>query len=191
VGIDPASYEPAYVQLAGILRARIDSGDLPPGAPVPSEAALTRQFGLARETARRAVSLLRTEGLIVTIRAVGSFVRLPEKTEPVTAGPGTTISSRMPTKGERRALGIPEGVPVLVITRPSGTQELAPADRVAVVVVPEAAGTHTGGIHTGGIHTGGIHTGGIHTGGIHTGGTGTGGTAPASAALPVLPASDS
>jgi hypothetical protein len=46
----------------------------------------------------------------------------------------------MPTKAERRALGIPEGVPILVITRPGGEQELAPADRVAVVVVPEPAG---------------------------------------------------
>lgn len=139
VGIDPGSYEPAYVQLAGIIRARIDSGDLPPGAPVPSEASLTREFGIARETARRAVSLLRAEGLIVTIRAVGSFVRLPEERQPVTASPGTTIGSRMPTKGERRALDIPEGVPVLVITRPDGRQELAPADRTAVVVVSEHA----------------------------------------------------
>jgi GntR family transcriptional regulator len=140
VGIDPASYEPAYVQLAGLLRARIDSGELAPGAPVPSEAALTRQFGIARETARRAVSLLRAEGVIMTIRAVGSFVRLPEQSQPVTAGPGTTIGARMPSKGERRTLGIPEGVPVLLISRPGGEQELAPADRVTVVVVPETAG---------------------------------------------------
>jgi GntR family transcriptional regulator len=140
VGRDPSSYEPVYVQLASIIRARIEDGELPPGAPVPSEASLTRQYGIARETARRAVSMLRTEGLIVTERAVGSFVRLPEKRQPVTASPGTQIGARMPTKGERRALGIPEGVPVLVITRPDGKQELAPADRTAVVVVSDSAG---------------------------------------------------
>jgi DNA-binding GntR family transcriptional regulator len=137
VTIDTNSYEPAYIQLAGILRAWIDSGDLPPGAAVPSEASLTQQFGIARETARRAVALLRAEGLIVTMRAVGSFVRLPGQCEPVTAGAGTTIQSRMPTTGERRSLKIPEGVPVLVITRPNGQQELAPADRVTIVVVSE------------------------------------------------------
>ncbi|HEY5989877.1 MAG TPA: GntR family transcriptional regulator [Streptosporangiaceae bacterium] len=137
--IDTNSYEPAYIQLAGIIRAWIDKGDLPPGAAVPSEASLSQRFGIARETARRAVALLRAEGLIVTTRAVGSFVRLPGQREPVTAGAGTTIQARMPTTGERRSLGIPEGVPVLVIMRPNGEQELAPADRVTIVVAPEPA----------------------------------------------------
>src|SRR5262249_36906495 len=137
VTIDTNSYEPAYIQLAGIIRAWIDSGELPPGAAVPSEAALTQRFGIARETARRAVALLRAEGLIVTTRAVGSFVRLPARSEPVTAGAGTTIQSRMPTADERRSLRIGEGIPVLVITRPNGQQEVAPADRTVVVVVSE------------------------------------------------------
>ena len=108
---------------------------------MPSEASLTQRFGIARETARRAVALLRAEGLIVTTRAVGSFVRLPAQCEPVTAGAGTTIRSRMPTADERRSLHIAEGIPVLVITHPDGRQELAPADRTAVVVVSEPAGS--------------------------------------------------
>ena len=137
VTIDANSYEPAYIQLAGIIRAWIDSGELPPGAAVPSEASLTQRFGVARETARRAVALLRTEGLIVTTRAIGSFVRIPGQYEPLLAGAGTTIRSRMPTTGERRSLGILEGVPVLVITHPGGQQEVAPADRTTIVVVPE------------------------------------------------------
>jgi DNA-binding GntR family transcriptional regulator len=140
VTIDTNSYEPAYIQLAGIIRAWIERGDLRPGEAVPSEASLTQRFGIARETARRAVALLRTEGLIVTTRAVGSFVRLPGQCETVAAGAGTTIRSRMPTTSERRSLGIPEGVPVLVITHPDGQQELAPADRTAIVVVPEPSG---------------------------------------------------
>lgn len=145
VTIDTNSYEPAYIQLAGIIRAWIENGDLPPGSAVPSEASLTQRFGIARETARRAIALLRTEGIIVTTRAVGSFVRLPGQHEPVTVGPGTTVQSRMPTTDERRSLGIPEGVPVLAITRPGGEQELAPADRVAIVVVSEASAPATSG----------------------------------------------
>ena len=137
--IDANSYEPAYIQLAGIIRAWIERGDLAPGAPVPSEASLTQRFGIARETARRAVAVLRAEGLVVTTRAVGSFVRLPGQCEPVTAQAGTMIRSRMPTPEERRSLGIPEGVPVLVITRPGGTEELAPSDRAVIVVVPESS----------------------------------------------------
>lgn len=106
---------------------------------MPSETSLTHRFGIARETARRAVSLLRAEGLIVTTRAVGSFVKLPEECEPVMARAGTTIRSRMPTTEERRSLGLSEGVPVLVIIRPDGSQELAPADRVAIVVASESS----------------------------------------------------
>ena len=137
--IDTNSYEPAYIQLAGIIRAWIGSGELPPGAAVPSEASLTQRFGVARETARRAVALLRAEGLIVTTRAIGSFVRTPGQYEPLLAGAGTTIRSRMPTTDERRSLGILEGVPVLVITRPGGQEEVASADRTTIVVASEPA----------------------------------------------------
>jgi DNA-binding GntR family transcriptional regulator len=139
VTIDIDSYEPAYIQLASIIRAWIANGDLQPGEAVPSEASLTQRFGVARETARRAVALLRAEGLIVTTRAVGSFVRIAQQREPVTARAGTTIRSRMPTPGERRSLGIPEGVPVLAIGRPDGQEELRPADRTVIVVVSESS----------------------------------------------------
>ncbi|WP_260614939.1 GntR family transcriptional regulator [Microbispora sp. KK1-11] len=61
-----------YLQVTEILRRRI--GDLSPGSPVPSEAAIQHEFGVARTTARRALRLLRDEGLVYTVHGQGTFV---------------------------------------------------------------------------------------------------------------------
>jgi GntR family transcriptional regulator len=60
---------------ATILRGRIESGDLAPNRPIPSETAMQQEHGVARGTARRAVALLREEGLMVTVKGRGTFVR--------------------------------------------------------------------------------------------------------------------
>ena len=84
--IDVNSFEPAHRQLARIIRTEINRGGLPPGALLPTQASLSRRFGVTRETARRAISLLSAEGLIVTIRAIGSFVQLPRAGKDLPAG---------------------------------------------------------------------------------------------------------
>lgn len=66
---------PLYVQLAGILRRMIESGELPVRAPLPSESYLQQQHGVSRGTVRAAVGILRDEGLVVTIGGRGTFVR--------------------------------------------------------------------------------------------------------------------
>ena len=72
--IEPDSATPVYVQVAEILRARIESGKLQPDRPVPSESQLQQEFGIARGTARKGIALLREQGMIVTVRGRGSFV---------------------------------------------------------------------------------------------------------------------
>jgi len=72
--IDPDSATPVYVQVAEILRSRIESGELLPDRPVPSESQLQQELGVARGTARKAIALLREEGLVVTVRGRGSYV---------------------------------------------------------------------------------------------------------------------
>ncbi|MFG3439740.1 GntR family transcriptional regulator [Nonomuraea sp. NPDC047897] len=62
-----------YLQISLIVRERIADG-LPPGTPVPSEAELQREFGVARTTARRAIRTLRDDGLIHTVPGRGAFV---------------------------------------------------------------------------------------------------------------------
>jgi GntR family transcriptional regulator len=72
--VDPQSATPVYVQVADILRARIESGKLLPDRPVPSESQLQQEFGVARGTARKAIALLREQGFVVTVKGRGSYV---------------------------------------------------------------------------------------------------------------------
>ena len=66
---------PAYRQLASILREQIESGELAADQPVPSETTLVQRYGIARGTVRRAIEVLRDEGLVVTVQGRGSYVR--------------------------------------------------------------------------------------------------------------------
>ncbi len=66
---------PKHVQIAAELRQRIRSGKLVPRFPLPSEPTLMQEFGVARDTARKAIGLLRDEGYVNTVKGMGSFVR--------------------------------------------------------------------------------------------------------------------
>ncbi|GAB2791665.1 hypothetical protein GCM10027073_24920 [Streptomyces chlorus] len=72
--LDPMSARPLYVQLADVIAKRIESGELAPDRPIPSENHLADEYGVARLTARRTAQELRERGLIVTVRGKGSFV---------------------------------------------------------------------------------------------------------------------
>ncbi|MGW1839837.1 GntR family transcriptional regulator [Streptomyces sp. NPDC002067] len=63
-----------YMRVRDALAADIKSGTLAPGDRLPSESELCERFGVARETARRAVRELRGRGLVVTEWGRGSFV---------------------------------------------------------------------------------------------------------------------
>ena len=72
--VDPQRATPVYAQVADILRGRIESGQLLPDRPVPSESQLQQEFGIARGTARKAIALLREQGFVVTVKGRGSNV---------------------------------------------------------------------------------------------------------------------
>ena len=63
-----------YVQVADYIASRIASGALAPGAKLPAERDMASAYGVAYDTIRRATSLLRDRGLIVTIVGRGTFV---------------------------------------------------------------------------------------------------------------------
>lgn len=64
-----------YEAIADELRARIASGDLPPGGTVPSENEIRAKYDVGRETAAKVLRVLREEGLISTSRGAPSKVR--------------------------------------------------------------------------------------------------------------------
>ena len=61
------------MQLAGLLRERIKAGET--GPRVPSIMELADETGLSAATVKRALRLLRDEGLIYTVPGRGTFVR--------------------------------------------------------------------------------------------------------------------
>lgn len=66
---------PGYEAIADELRRRIESGELAPGAKVPSENELIESFGSGRETVSKALRLLRDEGLTVARQGAPTRVR--------------------------------------------------------------------------------------------------------------------
>jgi DNA-binding GntR family transcriptional regulator len=73
VTVDHGSPEPAYQQLAAILRSRIGSGAWRNG-PLPSVKQLQQEYGVGRDTVLRAIDILRSEGLVFTVPRRGTYV---------------------------------------------------------------------------------------------------------------------
>src|ERR671916_1314979 len=69
---------PAYRRVGGLLATRIRSGELAPGARVPSERELAIEQGISRMTARAAVDLLARCGLVERRERSGVFVARPK-----------------------------------------------------------------------------------------------------------------
>ncbi len=127
-----------YAQLASWLRGQIVSGRIPLGAKLPGEEALKRSFGVDRSVVRRAVQLLREEGVIVTRHGVGSFVATVPELSVAIVRPGDRVSARMPDDAERAHLGqLSPGIPVLVIARAYGGDPEVYSAAVTVVHVQE------------------------------------------------------
>ncbi len=66
-----------HAAIAAALREQIESGALPAGAPLPSEAQLTAEFGVSRGTVRQALAKLRADGMIVGGRGRSPVVARP------------------------------------------------------------------------------------------------------------------
>jgi len=72
--VDKSSPVPLYTQLKTLIIAQIESGQLLPGAILPSEFELMEVLGVSRPTVRQALSELAAEGYIDKQRGRGSFV---------------------------------------------------------------------------------------------------------------------
>lgn len=68
------------------LRSMIETGELRPGAKLPSEVELIGQFGVSKMTIHRALRELAAEGVIRRVERVGSFVTDPSVPKTRTVG---------------------------------------------------------------------------------------------------------
>ncbi|MGF1444617.1 MAG: phosphonate metabolism transcriptional regulator PhnF [Pikeienuella sp.] len=133
---------PLWQQILQTLSNEIDDGLYPPGAKLPTEAELSKRFGVNRHTVRRALEGLRTDGRIHVRRGSGAFVTQGRLDYQI--GPRTRLSQNLADRGrsasriwlrieevtaqrvEAKALEIEEGAPLLV------TEVIGTADEVPI-----------------------------------------------------------
>jgi DNA-binding transcriptional regulator YhcF (GntR family) len=73
--LDPDDPRPPSQRIASLLRAAIRTGKFYPGQRLPSQNDLADRYGVARETIKAALRVLRDERLVVTRQGSGAFVR--------------------------------------------------------------------------------------------------------------------
>lgn len=117
-----------YRELAAILREQITSGRLGPGARVPSENDLVQTYGCAHGTARRAIAVLREEGLVVVRHGYATRVAMPVERTEVLLELGSTLVVRRATPAERADLALPLGAYVVVVSTIDNATIVYPAD---------------------------------------------------------------
>ena len=67
-------HSPLYLQLREVIRRKIESGEYPPGTPIPSEYSLAKTYGIHRLSVRAAISALIYEGLLKSVQGKGVYV---------------------------------------------------------------------------------------------------------------------
>jgi DNA-binding GntR family transcriptional regulator len=65
---------PHWPQLADEIRRRIQDGTYPAGGRLPGTVALAAEFDVSQSTASRALSHLRSEGLVYVVSGQGYYV---------------------------------------------------------------------------------------------------------------------
>lgn len=73
-------FGPLYQRVADDIRARIVSGEYPVGSPIPSTPKLGEQHGVSKTVVRKAVEMLRDEGLLAGQPGKAVYVKaLPDE----------------------------------------------------------------------------------------------------------------
>lgn len=92
VEIDQA--KPLYRQVADDIRGRIECGELSAGKSIESEAELCKIYQVSRATVRNAIASLVKEGLLVTYKGRGTFVKASKITSNLNTFKGFTYFCR-------------------------------------------------------------------------------------------------
>jgi DNA-binding transcriptional regulator YhcF (GntR family) len=78
---------PLFKQVRDAMAARIATGEWKPNSMIPNELGLTVMFGVSNGTIRKALEVMRGEGLIVRIQGRGTFICGHESWEDIMRGP--------------------------------------------------------------------------------------------------------
>src|SRR5690606_2985633 len=133
------SVPPKYAQLVQTLQRRIESGDYPPGALLPSENQLIQEFGVSRPTVVAALRVLREQGWIESQQGKGRFVRgRPALASIGQRRPGQAYLTRPETDStgeiiEVGAVAAPNRVAVLLDAQPKSKNKVFVRRRLIVL----------------------------------------------------------
>lgn len=125
--IDPSSERAIYRQLADILRQKIASGEWEAGRNLPAEADLGHEYGVSQASVRRALVVLRNEGLVVRQRGRVAAVAEPQEPKIVRfkRGDKARICFRNATVDEQRQHEVDEDTLMMVIEE-NGKERVRP-----------------------------------------------------------------
>lgn len=131
--LDEESMAPLYMQMVADMRRRFAAGEFPAGTPLPSSPVLEHDYGLSRDTVRRAMYELRDLGYVVAVRGTNWRASDPlpgeHQREVVQLPPGARVWTEPATDEERRRYGLPRGAVMQVVHHKAVTRRW-PADRV-------------------------------------------------------------
>jgi GntR family transcriptional regulator len=152
---------PKYVVMVNAIQERIGNNTYPPGAMLPSETELMREFGASRPIVVRALDLLRQDGWIESRQGKGRFVLGPaarssrrgrehsyELLDSAETA-GTKLLEAGPVKASARiaaALDLPVGAPLVARRRLVVADGIGPVE-LGTAYLPHdlADGTDVGG----------------------------------------------
>ncbi|WP_405013930.1 GntR family transcriptional regulator [Kitasatospora sp. NBC_01539] len=100
------SAPPPYLRVAEQLRQRIQSGELAPGALLPSLAEIREETGYSGTVGQRAYAVLVDEGLVVARPGRGHYVRSQEERPLLVRRPRVAPGGGSPTEAVLAAQGI-------------------------------------------------------------------------------------
>jgi DNA-binding GntR family transcriptional regulator len=86
--IDPLGPDFTYIQVANDIATRIEAGEIT--SKLPAERDLAQEYGVAYQTVRHSMAVLRERGLIITRQGRGTFVDPAARREP---GPDSTAGA--------------------------------------------------------------------------------------------------
>jgi len=95
---------PSFQQIKNHVLQRIHAGEWKDGDQIPTEAALGRQFGVARMTVNRALRELASEQIVTRIQGLGTFVALQKYQSTLVAI--RSIADEVRARGDRHACAV-------------------------------------------------------------------------------------
>jgi DNA-binding transcriptional MocR family regulator len=121
--------------VARILRDQILDGTYPPGASLPSEAKLCKDFRCSRDTVRDAMETLAVEGHVLRRRGHLTIVRPTPTRIPLELPPAARVTARPMSLDESDELGCGQGIALFEV-RTGGECTLYRSDQYVLTTAP-------------------------------------------------------